>query len=157
MPVWNFGFGSHLSRKQLSKIIGREPEQFMRAVLPDYKLTFWKLLDSPKTFANLATGGSPALVLDKGSQVYGVVYLISEAQLVVLDKYEAEWGYQRVQFQVKTESGRSLLAYAHNRVESSEFLSPAEDFLKLMLSGLQEHRYPSEVVHQVREAALSRQ
>ena len=156
MPVWNFAFGSHLSRKQLSHIIGKEPEQFMRAVLPDYKLTFWKLFDSPKTFANLATGGSPALVPDKGSQVYGVVYLISEEQLAVLDKYEAEWGYQRVQVQVKTDDGKSLAAYAHNRAQQGEFAPPAEEFLALMLTGLQEHEFPSEVVHQVRETTLSR-
>lgn len=155
MPVWNFAFGSHLSKQQLSNIIGQAPKQFMRAILPDYCLTFWKLFDFPKTFSNLATGGSPALVPHKGSQVYGAVYLISEEQLAVLDKYEAEWGYERIQLQVKTEGGRSLLAYAHNRVKPGEFLPPAEDFLKLMITGLQEHGYPPEVVQGVRRAALT--
>lgn len=154
MPVWNFAFGSHLNKKQLSHIIGQAPAKFMRVVLPDHKLTFWKLFDSPKTFANLATGGSPALVPHQGSQVYGVVYLISEEQLVILDKYEAEWGYERVQLQVKTEGGRSLPAYAHNRVKPGAFLPPSEDFLKLMLTGLQEHGYPPEVVQGLRKAAL---
>ncbi len=88
--IWNFAFGSHLSKKQLGNIIGEKPKQFMRAVLPDYRLTFWKVVESPKTFADLATGGSPVLVPHSGSIIYGAVYLISEAQLRALDDYEKE-------------------------------------------------------------------
>jgi gamma-glutamylcyclotransferase (GGCT)/AIG2-like uncharacterized protein YtfP len=154
MSIWNFAFGSHLSRSQLGHIVKEEPKVAMRAVLPDYRLTFWKLLQTPKMFAHLATGGSPALVQQKNSQVYGVVYRIAEQQFEVLDAYEKEWGYELIEVHVKTEDGKIVSALAHNRTAPSKFLAPSEEFLKLMLTGLQEHGYSAQIIEAVRKTAI---
>ena len=153
MAIWNFAFGSHLSKTRLREIIGQEPTRAMRAILPDHRLTFWKLSRVLPEYAKLASGGSPALVPAQGHRVHGVVYEISERQLVVLDKYEKEWDYERVQVRVQLEDGRSLLAYAHNRTEPNEFAPPSGDFLLLMMDGLRQHGYSNDVIQEVRETA----
>jgi gamma-glutamylcyclotransferase (GGCT)/AIG2-like uncharacterized protein YtfP len=153
--IWNFAFGSHLSKKQLAHIIGAEPTQFRRAVLPHHKLAFWKVVEAPQTFAELATEGSPALVPQSNSTIYGVVYLISEAQLKLLDDYEREWGYGLIRVQAQLEDGKILDAYAHNRLTPAEALPPNKAFQKLMLDGLREHGYDEPIIGEVKKTLLS--
>jgi gamma-glutamylcyclotransferase (GGCT)/AIG2-like uncharacterized protein YtfP len=154
MQVWNFAFGSHLNVRQLCRIIGKEPERSMRAVLPDHRLTFHRLVEYPKEYVQLAAGGGPIVIPEKGHRVYGVAYSITVEQLDPLDEYEQAWGYQRVQLQVKTEDGGFLLAQAHNLVRHGEFAPPSSEFLNLMLEGLKEHGYPTGVIQEVKKAAL---
>jgi len=153
MSVWNFAFGSHLSKKQLRRVIGREPRQAVRAVLPDHKLTFWGLAQFPEKHDVLALGGTAVIIAEEGRRVYGAAYLISDQELRVLDEYESEWEYQRVQVQVRLESGELMPAHAHNRIGVGKFAPPSPSCLQLMLEGLKEHGYPTSVINEVREAA----
>ena len=154
MSIWNFAFGSHLSSRQLSKIIGEKPSSSIRAKLPGYRLTFWKVTEFPKESAILsAGGGSPVLVPDSTSQVFGVLYTISEDALLVLDTYEESWGYRRVRFRVESEKGGLVEAYAHNRIEQAEFMPPSNSFLEIMHEGLMEHGFSADVIKQVERAA----
>ncbi len=154
MSVRNFAFGSHLSSRQLSNIIGVKPSSSERATLPNYRLTFWRVTQFPKEHAILTSGGgSPVLVSDTTSKVYGVLYSIPEDALHLLDAYEAGWGYKRVQFQVESENRELIQAYAHNRTEQVEFMPPSDGFLEIMREGLNEHGYSVDVIKQVERAA----
>jgi hypothetical protein len=153
LSIWNFAFGSHLNKQQLSRIIGKEPERSLRAKLPDYRLTFWKVVDFPKEFAYLAGGGSPAFIPKKGDCVYGVLYFITEQQRRLLDEYEAKWDYEPIQLQVDAESVGKLRAYAHNRKKRMDFAPPSSEFLKLMLDGLRAYGYSDNIVHCVQSVA----
>lgn len=154
MHIWNFAYGSHLSTRQLSKIIGVKPPSSTRATLPNYRLTFWRVTQFPKEHAILASGGgSPVLVPDSTSKVYGVLYPISEDALRILDAYEGSWGYRRVRFQVESENKGLVEAYAHNRNEQVEFMPPSDGFLEVMREGLKEHEFSMDVIRQVEKAA----
>lgn len=154
MSNWNFAFGSHLSTRQLSKIIGAKPSSSIRATLPGYRLTFWRVMQFPKESAGLASGGgSPVLIPDSTSKVFGVLYPISEDALRLLDAYEESWGYSRVRFRVESEKGELVEAYAHNRTEPLEFMPPTDRFLEIMHEGLREHRFSVDVVKQLDKAA----
>jgi gamma-glutamylcyclotransferase (GGCT)/AIG2-like uncharacterized protein YtfP len=157
MSDWNFAFGSHLSTRQLSKIIGAKPSSSTRATLPGYRLTFWRVTQFPKEYGILTPGGgSPVLVPDASSKVYGVLYPVSEDVLRVLDVYEESWGYRRVRFQVESEKGWLVEAYAHNRTEPAEFMPPSDGFLDTMREGLKEHGFSIDVIKQVEKAAQAR-
>jgi gamma-glutamylcyclotransferase (GGCT)/AIG2-like uncharacterized protein YtfP len=126
-------------------------------MLPNYRLTFWRVTQFPQENAILTSGGgSPVLVPDPTSKVYGVLYSISEDALRVLDAYEGGWGYKRVEFQVESENQGLVEAYAHNRTEKVEFMPPSDGFLEVMREGLNEHGYSSDVIKQVEMAAQGR-
>jgi gamma-glutamylcyclotransferase (GGCT)/AIG2-like uncharacterized protein YtfP len=152
--AWNFAFGSHLSSSRIAKIIGA-PQDSRRAALFDYALTFRKVASFPAGSSTLASGGSPVLVPKKGDKVYGAAYMISEEQLKILDEYEAEWGYDRVDFSIKIEGIGRVLAAAHNRTKKGMFVPPADEFLALMVEGLRGHGYPESVVREVKAIALN--
>jgi gamma-glutamylcyclotransferase (GGCT)/AIG2-like uncharacterized protein YtfP len=151
MP-WNFAFGSHLSSKQFSKIVG-PPQDSRRATLYDYALTFWQATRFPAYAIALASGGSPVLTPEKGATTHGVAYAISEKQLKILDEYEAEWDYERVTLSVEIEGKGLVSAAAHNRRSRARFARPSQDFLDLMVEGLKEHGYADSVIRDVRSAA----
>ncbi len=96
------------------------------------------------------------LVPDSNSKVHGVLYSISEDALRVLDAYEESWGYRRVRFQVESENGGLVEAYAHNRTEQVEFEPPSDSFLEIMREGLEEHGFSVDDIKQVEKAAQGR-
>lgn len=155
MYVWNFTFGSHLSSKQFSRIIGGPPLQALPATLSDHKLTFWPLTQYPEEFAHLATGGGPALMPQPGGLIHGVAYQITEAQYDAADQYEQIWGYQPFKCQVIGQDGVPIDAMVHNLTEPGPHTPPADSFLNLMLEGLAEHGYEERIIEQVRQAAQS--
>ena len=78
--IWYFAYGSNLNLGQMEKRAG-SVEDMLKAKLPNFRLVFRGYSD--------AWGGAMADIEPyEGSTVYGVVYKISEEQLVELDRYD---------------------------------------------------------------------
>ena len=131
-PKWPrnyFSYGSNVSRAQMEERgILWEDREF--AVLLKYRLTFnKKSLRYP--------GFSVAnIVPERGSQVEGVLYRLSSAEMRKLDNYEV--GYSPVTVNVRAvESGQNEKALTY--VASPEFvandLRPPPEYIRLILEG----------------------
>jgi len=138
---WYFAYGSNLNKERLRSRIGAWKES-KRAKLVGFRLTF----DSR---------GYADIIEDPQSIVYGAVYLVTPEQLKKLDEYEGvRWGvYVRRRVRVVTEEGGTLDAVTYVKKEKNPFSKPDEWYLQLILNGLSEHGYGSEILGYVKRIA----
>lgn len=143
---WYFAYGSNLSRAQLKKRIGEWMEEH-RAILKGFRLTFAKGYSGH-------TSGKANIKPDPDGDVKGVIYLVTESQLSKLDRYEGvgRGVYKREQVNVESQ-GKLLPAITYVMVRELCRLKPSDDYLDLILKGLEEHGYGQEVIEEVRKIA----
>jgi gamma-glutamylcyclotransferase (GGCT)/AIG2-like uncharacterized protein YtfP len=102
--VLYFAYGSNLDAEQMKD---RCPSARMRftAKLPDHRLGF-------TYFSRRWRGGAADLLPARGSSIWGVVYELDEAELPLLDGFEA--GYHRVGLTVRRGDGQlqQVLSYS---------------------------------------------
>lgn len=124
MSLWVFGYGSLIWNP------GFPYQRRERARLSDWNLRFWQASTDHRGTPDYP-GRVATLVPESGGMVWGHAYLLdqdSEAALKYLDHRE-KGGYERVFFQVETESGRTLRALTYLGGEANpSFVGPeAED------------------------------
>lgn len=88
-------------------------------------------------------GGVADIVSKEGSEVWGLVYEITDRDLEALDQYEGyRYAYDRRKIDVKTEAGvmRDLWVYSVRHKES--FVAPASDYLGLIKKAAAEFDFP---------------
>ena len=100
-----------MDRNQMEKRFGKCQES-RRAVLKDH------VLDFDKFSGGRWNGGLADVVKEKGSVVYGAIYMVTEEQLKKLDEWEA--GYRRSKVTVECD-GRAIGAVAYTVIKPEKF------------------------------------
>jgi gamma-glutamylcyclotransferase (GGCT)/AIG2-like uncharacterized protein YtfP len=108
------------------------------ALLTGYRLLFNK----PSTDSS----GKANVELHEGSQVWGVLYSIPDADLTVLD--QGEVGYQRVKLSVTTPDGEKHDAWVYiaSRPSNAAGLRPFTWYTRFLVEGAREHALPPDYI-----------
>jgi len=127
-----FAYGSNMDPERMRKRIGRQANVHP-ACLPGHVLRFSKRSkhDSRRGYANIE--------LDVDSDVYGILFDITEVEMLMLDTREgaAIGHYRRKTVEVEAEMGTRVTAIAYvARAEwVAEDLLPTRKYLKHLLAG----------------------
>ncbi len=143
--VWYFAYGSNM---QSATLRGRRGIAFQRA-LPG-RAAGWRLvLDKPPL---ISVGESFAnIIRDPDSQVLGVLYEISDADLPHIDLTEGVLigNYQRIEIPVQALSALDAppaAAFTLISDRRDETLQPSTRYMDLLIAGAEEHGLPAEYV-----------
>jgi len=125
-----FAFGSNMSRKRL-KNRGIVPFRIRSGWINDYKLVFNK-----KSKKNNQVGWAN-IEHEKGSVVYGILYWVSEDEMIKLDKFEGHpTHYFRTQMNVSTNVGiENAMVYIAQQKWIDESCEPTKKYINFLLEG----------------------
>lgn len=130
-----FAYGSNINMKQM-KLRCPSVQFRSKAVLQGYRFAF--PLRSKRW-----GGGVAGILIEKGEEVEGVVYELSEEDLERLDKFEGvdKERYYRKKVKVVLGDGSSIEAWTFfpNSDKKSSFL-PSKKYLETILEGAREHQ-----------------
>ena len=145
--VWYFAYGSNMDEERLRIKRGIEPVNSTIAMLRDYKLLFNKKSKYKNcSYANI--------VSEKGSVVYGVLYLISRSDLGKLDVYEGyPTEYYRIELTVETLNGSYVMAWTYIANRTKENLKPCEGYANIIVRGARRFGLPEDYINYIIEAA----
>lgn len=138
--IYYFAYGSNMDREQM---IERCPDSnsLGRVKLNKYHLDF--RIYSPKR----KCGCADIIMSNDNDNVWGVLYELSEDDLLKLDKYEGVniGKYKRIQVSVIDDSGNNIIAKTYTVVEkSSETIKPSKDYMSQLISGAKQFLLPKE-------------
>lgn len=134
-----FAFGSNMCSGRFREY-GVSPEGEERAaVLPGHHLLFNKKSTDDKS-------GKANIAVHEGSEVWGVVYTIPDADLEKLDK--GEGGYRKVRLSVNLTDNTSTDAwvYVAKKPQDDPSLRPFTWYKRFLVEGAQEHSLPAEYI-----------
>lgn len=134
MPLY-FAYGSNMDQAQMKS---RCPNATLKttAVLPHHKLAF--TIFSPKRRCGCAD-----VVESKDDSVYGLLYELSEEELLLMDGFEGcPTAYQRILVKVLDTDGREHNAYTYEVATKREGLYPSEEYLGLILKAAKHFAFP---------------
>jgi gamma-glutamylcyclotransferase (GGCT)/AIG2-like uncharacterized protein YtfP len=145
-----FAYGSNMSAAQMA---ARCPGAIAlgAALLDGWELKF----DRPST----RWGGFVADIVPlDGAQVWGVLWQVTSAHLEALDRFEgvANGAYRRVEVSVNTPADHALHSaqvYVVCLPENPGL--PSGRYLEVMVAGAEEHRLPTQYIHQLRRFATA--
>jgi cation transport regulator ChaC len=133
-----FAYGSNMDEKRLRERIG-EFERGKIAYLKGYHLVFDKCADSPKV-------GYANIISDKEKEVIGVLYKLTDKQLLILDDYEGVLSnqYKRDSVNVRDEKKQSIKAITYIATDCGSVLKPYRWYLDYLIRGAKQHNFPEE-------------
>jgi len=139
--VWYFAYGSNLNVDQMKARIGAW-QLSKRALVRSYKLVFNRYSKSRNGYAaNL----QPTDNFE--DTVPGVVYHITQEQLVKLEKFE---GIPPTEVAVELEDGNEI---SHAKIfvwkSSEKERGPPKDYRRIIEQGLLQHGYPESTIRKV--------
>lgn len=113
-----------------AKIVGK-------FILKNYKLAY-------TIYSTKRKCGCADVVKSNGDEVWGLVYEITQEDLVKLDGFEAHpIKYKRFTTSVKNELGEERVVEAYEVVEkSSEQLIPSREYHGILINAAKKHDYP---------------
>ena len=112
------------------------PELIGKARLPDYRLAFDK--KSPGWNCGVAD-----IVKKEGSEVWGLIYEVTEECLKKLDFYEGHPGfYRRFNVTVEDEGAEKVEALSYEVVDKEPFIPPSVRYLDIIKDAAREHDFP---------------
>jgi gamma-glutamylcyclotransferase (GGCT)/AIG2-like uncharacterized protein YtfP len=135
--IFYFAYGSNMDERQMRE---RCPGARLvsSAVLNDYRLDF--TIFSPKRRCGCAD-----VLSAPGHKVYGLVYSISEKDLIRLDEYEnVPVAYKRNVMDVVLGSGETRSAHVYEVVYKKPFMPPSKGYIGLLRSAAEKHVFPRE-------------
>jgi hypothetical protein len=145
-----FAYGSNLHPARLQERIGDCTLQGI-ALLEQAELRFHKV--------GIDASGKCDILLQQetASGVWGVVYEITAAQKLELDRYESlGQGYQIRELDVLTHQGESLSVFTYQAM--TEFIDPGlqpfDWYHELVLQGARFHGFPAEYLERLQEIEL---
>ena len=135
-----FSYGSFLDYETLKKHCPGA-KVVTKAVIPNWEVQFNFL---SKTYSGGVTGIEPAL----NQVVYGVVYEVSEEEMMYLDSIEGVPAgiYYRHTITVVTDSGEILKAYTYRTTNPRGPFKPTKRYVGLMIKGAKEHGFDSDFI-----------
>ena len=131
-----FAYGSNLDLAQMRR---RCPES--RTVypgqLPNYRLTF-------NRYSSVWKCGVADIVEDRDSDVWGLVYKISDSDLHSLDRYEGyPTAYTRFQTRIHTEVDILGDVWVYTVCEKGDFIAPGPAYLGIIQKAAEECAFPA--------------
>jgi gamma-glutamylcyclotransferase len=128
-----FSYGSFLDFETLKKHCP-SAKIVARAVIPNWEVQFNFM---SKTYNGGVTGIEPAL----NQVVYGVVYDVSEEEMIYLDTIEGVPSgiYYRHTITVVKDNGEILKAYTYRTTNPRGPFKPTKRYVGLMVKGAKEH------------------
>ena len=98
------------------------------AILPDYEMIFNKHSND---------GGKANIMSSPGNIVEGILYSVTEEDLLILDKYEgvATEQYKRYDIKVRDNNKKSISAVAYKALNTGKLFAPTEEYLNYILEG----------------------
>ncbi|MFQ5656656.1 MAG: gamma-glutamylcyclotransferase family protein [Candidatus Methylomirabilales bacterium] len=134
-----FAYGSNMERHHMKRRC-RSAKFVAAARLRDYELNF--------TGTSTMWGGGVAdLKPVTGKVVEGVLWEIAEVDLKELDEYEGyPQVYVRKNVDVEAMDGRKMQAFAYFMVRPGMYKAPSRRYMRLLVSGAEEHGLSDEYV-----------
>jgi hypothetical protein len=134
-----FAFGSNMLRSRLETERVGQVIDLGIATLEGYKIAFNKLSKKDGT-------GKTNIITSPGSQVIGVIYNLTEEQLIKLDSIEGV-GYARTLVTVKYNNEVvSVYTYIATDNAIDDSLKPTQEYLQHLIDGAKEHSFPKQYV-----------
>jgi len=98
------------------------------AILPDYEMIFNKHSND---------GGKANIMSSPGNIVEGILYSVTEEDLLILDKYEGVSAkqYKRYEIEVRYNNKNSIAAVAYKALNTGKVYAPTEEYLSYILEG----------------------
>lgn len=144
--IWYFAYGSNLNKNQICGRIGSYYEA-RRAFLRDYELSF-------SGFSSRWNGGVATIRRKDGQIVYGVLYLLDEKAIKILDECEGvPKRYERILVKICTENGEVFDAYTYILKGNPKPNKPSQQYIQTIVEGLIQHGYEDKIIKKVEEAA----
>lgn len=131
--LYHFAYGSNLSSCFLREYCP-SMEYVMKAYLPNYRVEF-------RFYSERREGGISTIMSHPGHMTRGVIYDISDEDMVRLDEMESvpQGLYKRETFLVLGEDGRWHEADFYRVVKPEGPFIPARSYIELMIEGVEEH------------------
>jgi len=116
-----------MSAQRMHERLGWSPSR-SGAILPDYEMVFNK---------NSNDGGKANIKYSPGDFVEGILYSVSEKDLLILDKYEGVEAkqYKRYDIEVQKNNKNSTAAVAYKALNTGKISAPTEEYLNYILEG----------------------
>ena len=136
--VWYFAYGANMHDTAFRERRGMRPSEWRAGRITGYRLRF-NLDGRPRGKA------APANIsLDKGAEVWGVLYQISRRELVRLNASEGIPGrrYRPIWLTAEDDRGNSLDAVSYIADGGDEDGNPSLRYLTLLRDGAQAHGLP---------------
>ena len=141
MTAKYFAYGSNLDLLQmkrrcpLSKLISK-------GKLPDYRLTF-------NRYAEGWGGGVADVIQHADSEVWGLIFEISDSDLVRLDNYEGYYKnrtslYERWKAVIDTPDGQVHDVWVYTVVEKQKFVQPTLEYLQIIKDAVVRWNFPKD-------------
>lgn len=135
-------YGSNLYTKRLK---GRVPSavKIKEVELPNYQLCFHKKGGDKSAKCNIREVNN--------SSIYGIIYRLDAEEKADLDRIEGK-GYDVDYLQIDTENGSmEVFTYlaAENYIDDS--LKPYSWYKAIVMAGAEEHGFPPEYIHRIKE------
>jgi cation transport regulator ChaC len=137
-PVWYFAYGANMHDSAFCKRRGMRPSEWRAGRITGYRLRF-NLDGRPQGKA------APANIsLDKGAEVWGVLYQISRRELVRLNASEGIPGrrYRPIWLTAQDDRGNALDAVAYIADGKDEDGNPSLRYITLIRDGARAHGLP---------------
>ena len=142
-----FAYGSNILESRIKKRCPSARRVEQKVYVDDYKLVFDRLGDYGKS------GGVASIIPSLGSRVYGNVYMISNDDLLELDKIEKGPkgnSYYERKIAVKTMENQFLECQSYFSYPQGSF-KPTEKYLKYIIDGAIESDFPSEYIENLKQ------
>ncbi len=131
--MFHFGYGSNLSTEFVNEELIPSAKLVMKAYLPNFEVRFpfW----SPEKQA-----GYSGIMEAPGELVHGVLFEVTEQELIRLDNMEAVYKdrYKRMTYMVLGEDGEFYPADLYRVIDPQGPFPPARDYVDIMLKGARE-------------------
>ena len=151
MTAKYFAYGSNLDLLQMKK---RCPlsKLISKGKLPGYRLTF-------NRYAEGWDGGVADVIQDEGSEVWGLVFEISDSDLVRLDHYEGYYKdktslYDRWKTVIDTPNGQIQDVWVYTVVEKEKFVQPTLEYLQIIKDAAVKWDFPKDYRQAVETATI---
>jgi gamma-glutamylcyclotransferase (GGCT)/AIG2-like uncharacterized protein YtfP len=133
--MYYFAYGSNMGQQQMSK---RCPSARLigPGVLKDYKLDF--TISAPERWGG---GGCADVVLNKGSEVWGLLYELSREDIENLDRAEGP-RYRRFSVSIQIEHQPAVPAFVYEVIDKAPFKSPDSQYLDIIKRAASEYAFP---------------
>lgn len=133
--IYYFAYGSNLDETQMKERC-QESELIGVAVLKNYRLDF-------TIYSKKRMCGCADIVKDKGSEVWGLIYVLSEKDLQQLDAFEGNPNYyRRTKVNVTDRTGKTIEACTYEVVNKLPFQAPSSQYLDIIKTASRKFNFP---------------
>ena len=143
MQIKYFAYGSNLDLAQM-KIRCPSSELISKGSLSGYRLTF-------NRYSSGWGGGVADVIQGKGSEVWGLVFKLSNSDLKRLDSYEGCYNdqtslYERWKAIINTPKGQISDVWVYTVVEKQKFVQPTLEYLQIIKDAADRWNFPKIMV-----------